>query len=292
MMDKINLDVKNERLYKFLINNSSSISSHNFISFDSFKKIFHFQPNKLLSSNLVYSEVGEEEETPNQNIVSDEGVDPAIKEEPKKDPIVYIYNSHQTEAYSGEYLAEYSITPNVMIASYMLKEDLEEYGIYSYVEEDSVSDVLDKNHWKYASSYRVTKGFMEKRSQAIPTLKYYVDLHRDSVQRKYTTAEINGTSYAKIMLLVGLDHDSYQVNLKEAQRINDKLNKYYPGISRGIYKKSGAGVNGIYNQDFSKYTFLFEVGGVDNNISEVNNSIMVLSQVLAEYIKEEGDANY
>ena len=65
------------------------------------------------------------------------------------------------------------------------------------------------------------------------------------------------------------------------------MNKEYPGLSRGIYKKSGKGVNGIYNQDFSKYTFLFEVGGTDNNIQEVNNSISVLAKILNEYIKEE-----
>ena len=48
------------------------------------------------------------------------------------------------------------------------------------------------------------------------------------------------------MILVGMDHDSYKNNLKEAEKINNKINKYYPGLSRGIYKKSGKGVNGIY----------------------------------------------
>lgn len=122
------------------------------------------------------------------------------------------------------------------------------------------------------------------------SIKYYIDLHRDSVKKKYTTTEINGVSYAKVMLLVGLEHDNYQANLKEAQKINNKLNKEYPSLSRGIYKKSGKGVNGIYNQDFSKYTFLFEVGGTDNNIQEVNNSISVLAKILNEYIKEEEGA--
>lgn len=287
LLEKININI-NDNLLKSLVSNSSYIKTDNVITYNNFKKIFNFKPNRLLSNNLVYVEVKDELVNKNEEMTKI----PHQEETINKDPIVYIYNTHQTETYSDEYLAEYSITPNVMIASYMLKENLEEYGIYSYVEEDSVKDVLNKNKWKYAKSYTVTKKFMEKRSNEIPTFKYYIDLHRDSVNKKYTTVDINGVSYAKIMLLIGLEHDNYKENLKEAEIINKKLNTKYSGISRGIYKKSGKGVNGIYNQDFSKYVFLFEVGSVDNNISEVNNSIMVLAEVLAEYIKEKENGQY
>ncbi len=293
-LEKIDLDVKNDFFYKFLINNSSSLNSENIISYDKFKEMVNFQPNRLLSNKFVYTDTKELAQVEKSDTSSEEKAknDEVVVQEVKKDPIVYIYNTHQTENYSGKYLADYSITPTVMIASYMLKENLEEYGIYSYVEEDSVSAILKKNNWKYASSYKVTKGFIEKRSKEMNSIKYYIDLHRDSVKKKYTTTEINGVSYAKVMLLVGLEHDNYQANLKEAQKINNKLNKEYPSLSRGIYKKSGKGVNGIYNQDVSKYAFLFEVGGVDNDISEVNNTITVLAKIIAEYIKEEGDVKY
>lgn len=290
LLDKINLDIKNDDFYKILINNSSSLSTDTIMDYKKFKELIDFKPNKLLDNNLVYLE------NPNENIVQatkkDEEKEELEAPLPKNDsPTVYIYNTHQTETYNNEYLADYSITPNVMIASYMLKENLEEYGIYSYVEEESVKDILNKNKWSYSKSYDVTRQFMEKRKKEITSFKYYIDLHRDSVKGKYTTTEINGVSYARIMMLVGLEQDGYKMNLKEAEKINAKLNKEYPGISRGIYKKSGPGVNGVYNQDFSKYVFLFEIGGVDNNISEVNNTITVLSKVLSEYIKEEGDNN-
>jgi len=52
-------------------------------------------------------------------------------------------------------------------------------------------------------------------------------------------------------------------------------------------KKSGKGVNGVYNQDFSPDAILIEVGGQYNNISEVNNTLKVLAKILANYIKEE-----
>ena len=44
-------------------------------------------------------------------------------------------------------------------------------------------------------------------------------------------------------------------------------------------------VNGIYNQDLSPNTLLIEVGGVDNTIEEVYNTIEALANVLNKYIK-------
>lgn len=273
LLEELNIDIKNNKIYEFLIKSSTSLDDNNI------KKIL--SPNNLISNNIVYKE-----ETINTN--SEVHLEEKEQEQINTSPIVYIYNTHQTENYSTEYLTEYTITPNIMIASYMLKEKLEEYDIYSYVEEKSIKEILNKNKWKYNKSYKVSRMFIEQRKKEYQSLKIYIDLHRDSVKRKHTTVEINNSSYARIMILVGLDHNNYKNNLKEAQKINEKINNYYPGLSRGIYKKSGKGVNGIYNQDYSKYVFLFEIGGVENNINEVNNTINALSKVLSEYIKEEG----
>ena len=273
LLEELNIDIKNNKIYEFLIKSSTSLDDNNI------KEIL--SPNNLISNNIVYKE-----ETINTN--SEVYLEEKEQEQINTSPIVYIYNTHQTENYSTEYLTEYTITPNIMIASYMLKEKLEEYDIYSYVEEKSIKEILNKNKWKYNKSYKVSRMFIEQRKKEYQSLKIYIDLHRDSVKRKHTTVEINNSSYARIMILVGLDHNNYKNNLKEAQKINEKINTYYPGLSRGIYKKSGKGVNGIYNQDYSKYVFLFEIGGVENNINEVNNTINALSKVLSEYIKEEG----
>ena len=65
------------------------------------------------------------------------------------------------------------------------------------------------------------------------------------------------------------------------------FNEYYPGISRGIYKKEGPGVDGIYNQDISPNSILIEVGGYQNNIEEVFNTIEAISNILYIYIKDD-----
>ncbi len=52
-------------------------------------------------------------------------------------------------------------------------------------------------------------------------------------------------------------------------------------------QKKGPKVNGVYNEDFSNRTLLIEVGGENNTIEEVYNSLDVLSEVLISFIKEE-----
>ena len=96
--------------------------------------------------------------------------------------------------------------------------------------------------------------------------------------------EINGKSYAKTIFLIGLENDNYNENLEFTTKINDKLNEKYPNLSKGIYKKGGEGVNGVYNQDNSKYTILLEIGGPENNTTEVLNSTLAFADCFMEVI--------
>lgn len=202
----------------------------------------------------------------------------------KKEPIVYIYNTHQSEKYTLNNSEPYNIIPTVMTTSYMLKEKLSEYNIESIVEESSVNEVLKKNNWKYASSYKVTRTFLEKAKKEYPSLKFYIDVHRDSVKRSITTKEINNVSYARVMFLLGLENENYEKNLKVIEYLNNEIEKKYPGLSRGIYKKKGPGVNGVYNQDFSENCILIEFGGSYNTIDEVYNTVEAIGQILGKYI--------
>ena len=121
------------------------------------------------------------------------------------------------------------------------------------------------------------------------SLKYFVDLHRDSITREYSVATINGKSYAKVMFVIGTNHDNWQANYKLSNDLNNLIKKYYPGLSRNIMKKTGTGVNGIYNQNLSPNCILIEVGGVDNTIEEVYNTIDALTDIIFKYLKEMGE---
>ena len=198
-------------------------------------------------------------------------------------PIVYIYNSHQLENYDSSNYEPYNITPNVMMASYLLKEKLNNYNIPTIVEEGNINEFIKINNWDYNYSYIASRYFIEEAKRKYPSIKYFIDLHRDSVTKEYSTAIINDMSYAKVLFVVGLDHDNYKGNLDFANNVNNRL---INGISKGIIKKSGPNVNGIYNQDISSNALLIEVGGYQNKIDEVYNTIDVLANTLKEVINE------
>ena len=203
-----------------------------------------------------------------------------------EEPIVYIYNTHQLEEYNLEYLYDYSVKPNVLIASYILKEKLYNNGIPSVVETNNIKKYLNDNNLKYSYSYVASRHFIELMLKKENTIKYLIDIHRDSAKHNKTLYERDGKKYARIMFVVGLDHKNYEPNLNLANELNNIIEEKYPGISRGISKKTGKGVNGIYNQDISPNSMLIEVGGVDNTIEEVNNTMDVLAEIISNYIKE------
>lgn len=208
------------------------------------------------------------------------------KEVKSNEPLIYIYNTHDEEAYYNSYLNPYNIVPNVKLASYYFQERLKDLGIESVVEKRKIKDVLDKNGWSYRYSYNASRVYLEEVSKNNPSIKYFIDLHRDSVGKDKTTTTINGKSYARVMFLVGLEHENYQKNLDLATRLNELISQFDSTLSRGIYQKEGPGVNGIYNQDFSSKAILIEVGGQYNTIEEVANTIEVIARVLKDYLGE------
>ena len=198
------------------------------------------------------------------------------------EPLVYIYNTHQIEAYNGS--KEININYTVLDASFYLQKRLKQLNIDSIVETNSIKDILTSNNWNYASSYKVSRMFLEKRKSDNKSLKYYIDIHRDSVNKNISTITINNKKYAKILFLLGLDNEKYKNNEKNIQKLENWVNKNYKGLSRGIYKKSGKGVNGIYNQDFSENCFLIEIGGEENTYEEVENTIDVIAEMIKDMV--------
>ena len=201
-------------------------------------------------------------------------------------PIIYLYNTHQLENYNNKNLSIYNITPNVLMASYILKEKLNKNGISTIVEDTNLSEFLNLNHWNYASSYKATRMLLLEKMNKYDSLKYFIDIHRDSVNRNSTTVTINNKTYAKILFVIGLEHKNYEYNLEVTNKLNDLIKEDYPSLTKGIYKKSGKGVDGIYNQDVDKNCILIEIGGVDNTIEEVYNTLEVLSNVLTKFVGE------
>jgi stage II sporulation protein P len=213
--------------------------------------------------------------------------DPNPKEIVK--PLVYIYNTHQLENYSMKNLQIYNIKPNVMMASYILREKLNNLNIPTIVEENNLTEFLRLNTWTYKDSYKASRIYVEDAIEKNNTIKYFIDIHRDSVLKEQSTIVLNNKTYAKVMFVVGLENKDYMLNLTLAKDIHQRINNQYKGLSKGILTKKGKGVDGIYNQDISKNAMLIEIGGIDNTIEEVLNTTEILANIIATYIK---DNNY
>lgn len=204
-------------------------------------------------------------------------------------PIVYIYNTFQTDKYINPYYSSYSINPVITQASLILQEDLKKLNINSIVENKSVAKVLKDNNISYELSYKGSRILMEEAKKNNQTLKYYFDIGLSDDKRDVTTYINDEVSYAKILFIVGTDYDSYLENQSFAKKLNERLENINKNISRGISLRGGTGYQGIYNQDFDSKVLRIFIGGEENTIEEVNRSLKILAQVIADYIKEENN---
>ena len=197
-------------------------------------------------------------------------------------PLVYIYNTHDKEDYVNPDYSIYNINCNVKTASYILQDKLKEYNINSIVEERSPTNEVSKNKLDYKYTYSYSRTYLEEAIKNYPSVKIFIDLHRDGVKKEVSTAVINGTSYAKLMFFLGLGHEKSKDNQKLVNDLENIIKKDYKEILRNTFIRK----NDSYNQDLSPNSFLIEVGGNYNTIEEVYNSLDILAYAIKTYLEE------
>ena len=283
---KISEKVSNKVIINYLLKSSSN----KLIETSKTKDLFNinFTSSALLlktsMNNLVSEEMPVFEDSYNEDTIVTKYFEDPNNYVVKK-PLIYLYNSHQLEEYSNSNVNMYNTTPNVLMASYILKEKLNDLNIPTIVEQTDISELLRINSWKYNYSYKASRMLVEDTLEKNDSLKYIIDLHRDSIPKDSTTLKANNKSFAKLLFVVGIEHDNYEANVGVAQKLSDIINSKQANLSKGILKKGGKGNNGIYNQDLSSNAMLIELGGPENTIDEVTNTITVLADSLYELIK-------
>lgn len=194
------------------------------------------------------------------------------------EPLVYIYNTHDTEEYSDSY--------SVYDASFYLKDKLLELGINSIVEDNRTSVIRNNNGWNYNMSYKASRINLLRVKEENPSIQIFIDLHRDSVSRASTVFSDGTKDYARVLFVVGTEHENFLDNSLYTEAFNSSIDLKLNGLSKGILEKSGPGVNGIYNQDVGYNVVLLEVGGHENSFSEVKNTLDVIASVIKERLDE------
>ncbi len=197
-----------------------------------------------------------------------------VKENSKKYR-VYIYNTHQKEGYASK--------ETVYNAAYDLKKALENEILEVVVEDGNITEFLNANNYNYNYSYVASRYFIKAELEKHP-YDLIIDLHRDAISKSASTTTINGKKYAKILFVIGKEHDNYNKNYELAQSLHKVVSEKYPTLTRGVLLQEGKNVNGIYNQDLDSNMILLELGANYNTYEEVQNTINLIAPIIGEYI--------
>lgn len=260
--------ILNTSLINYLIYNEEQISS-----------IKYNNMLKEISKNIVNNMVKETKflDKPIENNNNFSFVNLVKKDDYK----VYIYNTHDEESYSNKGFELYNTTPTVKLASYMLKDELNKLGINALVEERPVIKEIKKQGLPYYYSYDISNKYCKEIKEKYPSIIYFIDLHRDGIDKSLSTVTINNKTYAKMMFLLGMKHSNSNKNLEVVTKLNNYLNDNYKGLMRNIYKRNDI----TYYQYLDSHNFIIEVGGQDNTYQEVYNSIKAFAKALESDLK-------
>jgi len=210
-------------------------------------------------------------------------------------PQILIYHSHSREAYLQDPENKYVETVKwrtkdtlhnvVRVGEELAKELREKHGI------PVLHDRTDHEN-PYSSSYPNSLKTIMKRMDEFPSLKMFIDVHRDgfeSKSRKKETVTIDGKKVAKVMVVVGTgegsvggfkDKPKWQENYKLAKKITDEINKLHPGLAKPVLVKSGR-----YNQHVSTNAVLIEMGSNLNPLDEVLRAVPYVAKAIKEVFK-------
>lgn len=213
---------------------------------------------------------------------------------PESSPLVLIVHTHGTESYlaSGKdyyspdepFRSEKKEKTVVHIGS-VLKTELESLGI-PVLHDETMYDKGDYSHSYIHAQKGITKILADN-----PTIKFVIDIHRDSVfdssgRNIKPLTTIEGKKCAQLMLVVGTNqggtyHPNWQSNLTVATHLQQKMNELYPTLARPINLRTSA-----FNQALTKGSLILEVGSCGNTIEEAENAIRLFAKSYAETIKE------
>ncbi len=189
---------------------------------------------------------------------------------------VYLYNTHDLEQYK-DFIQNIKIS--VGNASLLLSNNLKSIGIDVIVEKQKVSDLTNNN---LSKSFDISKTLVENIIQN-ENIDLFIDLHRDDEEKEVTTLELNGKKYAKVKFVVGRKNKNYMLNYNLTELINRKIKEKYPDLTRGIVLND----NYTYNQELSEKIIFINIGGYENDIVEVKNTIDLLGPIIKEVLDEE-----
>ena len=210
-------------------------------------------------------------------------------------PQIMIYHSHSRESYRqpnpGKAVETFYSTDqgqNVVKVGDVLAQELTKKGIPVLHDR---TDHEDKGH---DNGYSRSIETLKKRRKEYPSLKIFIDIHRDAFKKGTRTPDqeivvINGERVAKVMAVIGTGKGQYkgfsekpkwEENYKFANKITSKLHEKYSGLVKPIYVRSGR-----FNQHISTQAILFEVGSNMTTLEEAERAAKYIAEAISEIVK-------
>ncbi|MEH7236720.1 stage II sporulation protein P [Bacillus sp. JJ1562] len=226
-------------------------------------------------------------------------LDELNKEEPKTPPgtfatdkKVLIYHSHSFESYlpllglAGDPDMDKAVDSktNITTVGELLGKELEKYGVGAIVDTTNIGQELKKKGWSTTQSYAVSREIVQSAMASDSDIDFLIDIHRDGIRKDVSTVTIENKPYARIFFVVGSASKNFEQSYALAESLNKSIESQLPGISRGVVAKGYDQGNGVYNQDLAENSILIEIGGVDNDMKELKNTVEALAKVLSDQI--------
>lgn len=214
------------------------------------------------------------------------------------DPEILIYHTHNSESFSPELegLVRGSDRPdnafhdevNVTKVGEFLREQLEEKGVGVIHDKTNFQEQLVEMNLNYEHSYELSRDMVNDILSENDQIKIMFDIHRDAIDKKYTTTMIDDKEVARIVFTISADDPNCADNRQFAESLHERAEEMYPGLSRGVLcKKNTLGNIENYNQDLLDQSVLIEIGGYQNSFGELNQAAEYLAEIVTEYLKEE-----
>lgn len=212
-------------------------------------------------------------------------------------PLILIYHTHATEAYLPTADAPYTASAkwrtkdperSVVAVGAALCETLRTaYGI------EALHDTTNHEPPKLSTAYSRSLETMLRYRTAYPSIRYYIDVHRDAYGKEtdgpkdYVT--VDGVETARLMFVVGTGEGAtgqgfqempdFDANYAFVASVTERLAARCEGLTRDIRVKTGR-----YNQHVADRCLLVEVGHTANTFPQALAAAKLLAAALAEAI--------
>lgn len=208
------------------------------------------------------------------------------------EPLVLIYHTHATEAYTPSGSDTYTASgeqrtldtnQNMVRVGEELCKVLESRGIKTI----HLTDLND--YPSYNGSYGESLRNVQAALKKYPSVKMTIDVHRDAILNadgtpKKLSTDINGKTAAQMMLVMGTDasglaFDDWEEHLGYAVTLQRELDAAYPNLMRSINLRKQR-----FNLHLTPASMLLEVGTSGNTLQEAIYSIQLFGDTLATYM--------